>query len=79
MSTTNNYSETDLGNVSPNPCGEYSDKKEYEYLDLVSLNGGSYLCIIELGKTVSNVPPNEGENSDTWQCIALPGDRKSVV
>lgn len=74
MSTTNNYSETDLGNVSPNPCGEYSDEKEYEYLDLISLNGGSYLCIIELGKTVSNVPPNEGKNSDTWQCIALPGD-----
>ena len=74
MSTTNNYSETDLGNVSPNPCGEYSDKKEYEYLDLVSINGGSYLCIIELGKTVSNVPPNEGKNSDTWQCVALPGD-----
>lgn len=74
MSTTNNYSETDLGNVSPNPCGEYSDKKEYEYLDLVSFNGGSYLCIIELGNTVSNVPPNEGKNSDTWQCVALPGD-----
>ncbi|MGF0017481.1 hypothetical protein [Sporofaciens sp. SGI.106] len=74
MSTTNNYSETDLGNVSPNPCGEYSDEKEYEYLDLISLNGGSYLCIIELGKTVSNVPPNEGKNSDTWQCVALPGD-----
>lgn len=74
MSTTNNYSETDLGNVSPNPCGEYSDKKEYEYLDLVSFNGGSYLCIIELGNTVSNVPPNKGKNSDTWQCVALPGD-----
>lgn len=47
--TEHNYQETDLGNVSPNPRGEYDPSTEYEYLDLVSYQGGSYLCLAELG------------------------------
>lgn len=34
--TVNNYTETDLGNVSLNPRGEYDSSAEYEYLDTVS-------------------------------------------
>ena len=29
--TVNSYIETDLGNVSPNPRGEYNAKYDYEY------------------------------------------------
>lgn len=60
-STENNYQETDLGNVSPNPRGEYDSTAEYEYLDLVSYKGGSYLCTVELGETVTNVSPAAGK------------------
>lgn len=72
-STENNYQETDLGNVSPNPRGEYDSEREYEYLDLVSYQGGSYLCTVELGETVTNVPPTSGKNTDIWQLLTLPG------
>lgn len=73
-STENNYQETDLGNVSPNPRGEYDSTAEYEYLDLVSYKGGSYLCTVKLGKTVTNVSPAAGKNTDIWQLLTLPGD-----
>ena len=72
-STENNYQETDLGNVSPNPRGEYDSTVEYEYLDLVSYEGGSYLCTVELGETVTNVSPAAGKNTDIWQLLTLPG------
>lgn len=71
--TENQYMETDLGNVSPNPRGEYSASEKYEYLDTVSYEGGSYLCRAELGTTVSGKAPVAGENTDTWQMLTLPG------
>ena len=76
-STENNYQETDLGNVSPNPRGEYDSTVEYEYLDLVSYKGGRYLCTVKLGKTVTNVSPAAGKNTDIWQLLTLPGDLTS--
>lgn len=42
--TVNNYTETDLGNISLNPRGEYDSSVEYEYLDAVSYQGGSYFA-----------------------------------
>lgn len=42
-STENNYQETDLGMSQRNPREEYDSTAEYEYLDLVSYEGGSYL------------------------------------
>ena len=72
-STENNYQETDLGNVSPNPRGEYSPTAKYEFLDLVSYQGGSYICLAELGTTVMNVAPVAGKNTDIWQLLTLPG------
>ena len=50
MQTENNYAETDLGNIAPNPMGDYNSAAEYEYLDHVTMQGGSYLCLAELGQ-----------------------------
>lgn len=74
MQTENHYTETDLGNVSPNPRGEYDNAAKYEYLDLVSMQGGSYLCIAELGQTITGIAPEAGKNTEHWQCVAIPGN-----
>lgn len=72
--TENNYQETDLGNVSPNPKGEYSLTESYEYLDLVNYKGGSYLCLAELGTKITGTAPEAGKNTEHWQLVTLPGD-----
>ena len=65
MSTTeNNYQETDLGNVSLNPRGEYDPEVSYEYLDTVSYQGGSYFCLAELETTITGIAPDPGHNSE---------------
>lgn len=66
--------ETDLGNVSPNPKGTYDNTTEYEYLDLVEYQGGSYLCIAALGTKITGTAPTPGKNTDIWQTVALPGN-----
>lgn len=73
MESTNNYIETDLGNVSPNPKGTYDNATAYEYLDLVEYQGGSYLCIAALGTKITGTAPTPGKNTDVWQTVALPG------
>lgn len=72
--TVNNYTETDLGNISLNPRGEYDDSAAYEYLDTVSYRGGSYFCLTELETTITGIDPDAGRNSEYWQMIAAPGD-----
>lgn len=72
--TVNNYTETDLGNISLNPRGEYDSSVEYEYLDAVSYQGGSYFCLAELETTITGITPDAGHNSEHWQMIAAPGD-----
>ena len=72
--TVNNYTETDLGNISLNPRGEYDDSAAYEYLDTVSYQGGSYFCQAELETTITGIAPDSGYNSEHWQMIAAPGD-----
>ena len=75
MSTTeHSYQETDLGNVSLNPRGEYDPGASYEYLDTVSYQGGSYTCLAELGTTITGTAPDPGRNTDAWQMLTLPGD-----
>lgn len=74
MNTENNYVETDLGNISPNPCGEYNQSMQYEYLDLVNYQGGSYLCTVELENKITGIAPVQGKNTEYWQLITLPGD-----
>ena len=71
--TENRYTETDLGNVAPNPRGEYDPAEAYEYLDLVEYGGGSYLCIQESG-TVTGVAPAQNKNTEVWQVLTIPGD-----
>lgn len=73
MESTNEYLETDLGNIAPNPKGEYNAETEYEYLDLVEYKGGSYLCVVALGTTVTGISPVTDKNTDTWQILTLPG------
>ena len=73
MESENKYIETDLGNVAPNPRGEYDLAAAYEYLDLVEYGGGAYLCIQESG-TVTGVAPTQNKNTDTWQVLTIPGD-----
>lgn len=74
MESTNNYMETDLWNVSPNPKGTYDNTTAYEYLDLVEYQGGSYLCIAALGTKITGTAPTPGKNTDVWQTVALPGN-----
>ena len=71
MQTVNDFIETDLGNISPNPRGDYDSTVTYEYLDLVTYQGGSYLCVAELGSAVTGVTPVSGK---VWQTLTLPGD-----
>ena len=73
MQTENTYVETDLGNIALNPRGEYSGEASYEYLDIVSYMGGSYVCLAELTKTISGIAPAQGENTEHWQMLTLPG------
>lgn len=73
MNTENHYQETDLGNIAPNPRGEYSESETYEYLDYVYYQGGSYLCLAELGTTITGVAPEPGKTTEYWQAVALPG------
>lgn len=71
--TVNEYNETDLGNVAPNPRGDYSETGEYEYLDLVAYAGGSYICTKEDG-TISGTAPTPGKTTEIWQEVSRPGD-----
>lgn len=73
MKTENHYTETDLGNISPNPRGEYDPEAFYEYLDTVSMDGGSYMCLAELGTKITGTPPVPGINTEHWQVLTLPG------
>lgn len=73
MQTENTYVETDLGNIALNPRGEYSDEVPYEYLDTVSYEGGSYICVAELSKSISGIAPAQGKNTEHWQMLTLPG------
>lgn len=73
MQIENTYVETDLGNIALNPRGEYSDEVSYEYLDTVSYEGGSYICVAELGKSISGIAPAQGKNTEHWQMLTLPG------
>lgn len=73
MQSENNYTETDLGNIAPNPRGAFSEAVEYEYLDLVEFQGGSYLCLAELGTTIVGFSPEPGKNTEYWQVLTLPG------
>lgn len=73
MATTKN-----LGPFRIRPRGKFSSKTNYRFLDLVSYNGGSYICsnydTID-GTAVVGVLPKGDNNSEAyWQCIAERGE-----
>jgi hypothetical protein len=68
MQTENTYVETDLGNIAFNPRGEYSDETSYEYLDTVSYKGGSYMCLAELAKTISELRRHKAKTQIIGRC-----------
>ena len=66
----NNQSEDRiLGYVGTYPVGDYSEQTEYEYLNVVTHKGSSYVCIKEEG-CIAVEPPNE----ECWQLFAGKGD-----
>lgn len=67
----NNQSEDRvLGYVGTYPVGDYNAQTEYEYLNVVTHKGSSYVCIKEEGCTAIE-PPNE----ECWQLFAGKGDQ----
>ena len=72
-STENNYQDTDLGNITFNPRGEYDSEASYEYLDTVSYQGGTYMCCVKYPNTITGIEPEKGKNSESWQIVAAPG------
>lgn len=73
QSTENNYQDTDLGNITFNPRGEYDSEASYEYLDTVSYQGGTYMCCVKYPNTITGIEPEKGKNSECWQIVAAPG------
>ncbi|WP_157779208.1 hypothetical protein [Loigolactobacillus coryniformis] len=56
----------DLGRVMPVAQGAYSANKAYTPLDIVSYNGGSYICLAaNTGKAPTDMT--------CWQSLAMPG------
>lgn len=56
----------DLGRVMPVAQGAYSENKAYVPLDIVSYNGGSYICLAaNTGKAPTDMT--------CWQSLAMPG------
>ena len=63
--------KTSLGKVGILPKGEYSSATQYLRLDIVSYNGGSYLCIKDcVGIDVTN--------KEYWLLIAQKGDKGDI-
>ena len=67
-----------LGPFRMRPRGKFSSKESYRFLDFVSYNGSSYLCINEDlidGTAVVGVLPSGAHSSEAyWQCIAEKGE-----
>ena len=60
--------ETKIGKVAPVPKGEYSETTQYNKLDIVSMNGESWIS----KKPVRGVKP--GTDPDSWTQLAQKGD-----
>ena len=60
---------TDIGKVAITPRKDYKNEQTYEWLDVVTHDGASYMCIAEDGCT--GIVPT---NTDYWQLLAKGGD-----
>lgn len=59
---------TDIGKVAITPRKDYKNEHAYEWLDVVTYDGASYMCIAEDGCT--GIVPT---NTDYWQLLADKG------
>lgn len=59
---------TDIGKVAITPQKDYKSEQTYEWLDVVTYNGASYMCVAEDGCT--GIVPT---NTDYWQLLADKG------
>lgn len=76
--------EYDLGPYRVRPRGEYNDTTIYKYLDIVTYDGGSYICsnldTID-GDSCIGIPPtsNTEEGNERaklyWQCVGSRGEK----
>ena len=73
MATTKN-----LGPFRIRPMGEFSSKTNYRFLDLVSYQGGSYICsnydTIDGDSVIGVLPIGDNESDKYWQCVAEKGE-----
>lgn len=73
--------EYDLGPYRVRPRGEFNNSITYHYLDLVTYNGGSYICCnldnIDHGSVIGVKPTGDTVVDSTmyWQCIGSKGDK----
>lgn len=76
-------SDFNLGPFRINSRGEFISSNIYRFLDIVTYNGSSYICINKDtidGIGVTGVLPEGQTNSSIyWQCIAHKGDAGSNV
>ena len=60
---------TDIGKVAITPRKDYKNEQAYEWLDVVTYDGASYMCIAE--DDCTGIVPT---NTDYWQLLAKGGD-----
>lgn len=67
-----------LGRYRIKPCGDYDPTREYKYLDMVSFDGGSFVCInddtIDGTACIGILPEGDSDSEIYWQCIARRGE-----
>lgn len=65
---SNGAEEIDLGKVGVTPKGNYDSTVDYEFLDVVTCDGCSYLCLKDCTGT-------EVTNTEYWQLLAKQGEK----
>lgn len=76
-------SDYNLGPYRPHPLGEFDPTKEYQYLDIVSYNGSSYInCNVDTIDGVSCIgilPTGQPMSESYWMCLSRPGEKGEVA
>jgi len=69
---------TYLGPYRLRPRGKYDDTASYRFLDVVSYDGGSYMCrnldTIDSTSCIGVAPKGESNSEAYWQCLAERGE-----
>lgn len=71
--------EYNMGPYRIRPCNEFDPTKSYRYLDLVTYDGGSYLCCnmdtIDGIAVTGVLPTGQPQSKLYWQCIGSRGEK----